>query len=208
MVEKATSRRFLPTRGVPIGVQVGDYAEAMVRYARVVATAASFAMACASSPPLRQTVAANARNDDPWLQHGVACPPDDPEGEAALKIEDLVVGTGTPVGDGQTVRVHYTAAPTGGATIHDSRDDGPPVEIIVGSTKTVCGLAKALPGMRAGGQRRVLVPWALAFGENGRSPDVQPRTDLVFVIDLYLPAETASGQGGPPPRPASGMRRR
>jgi peptidylprolyl isomerase len=174
---------------------------------RVLAAAASLALACASSPPLRQTVAANARNDDPWL-HGVACAPDDPAGDAALKMEDLVVGTGAPIGDGQTVRVHYTASLPGGAMIHDSRDDGPPVEIIVGSTKTVCGLAKALPGMRAGGQRQVVVPWALAFGESGRPPDVQPRTDLVFVIDLYLPADAASGQGGPPPRPASGMRRR
>jgi peptidylprolyl isomerase len=174
----------------------------------IAAGAVSVGSACAAGPPMRQTTADNARNDDPFL-HGTPCPQQDGSpGESALRVDDLVVGTGAPVAEGETVRVHYEASLVGGATIRNSRDDGPPIEVIVGSTKTICGFARALPGMRAGGQRRVVVPWALAFGEEGREPGVPPRTDLVFVIDLFRPAETPSGQGGPPPRPGAATRRR
>lgn len=169
--------------------------------------AALLSWACAGGPPMRPTTAANARNDDPWL-HGPACPANDASEDGGLQKEDLVVGTGAPVEEGATVRVHYTASLPGGATIHDSHDDGPPVEVIIGSTKTICGFARALSGMRPGGQRRVVVPSALAFGDRGRPPDIPPGTDLVLVIDLFLPAESSAGQGGPPPRPGGGTRRR
>ncbi len=110
------------------------------------------------------------------------------------------------------MRVHYVAKTVDGVTVHDSHYDGPPFEIVIGSTKTICGLHKAVVGMRAGEQRRVLIPWRLAFGEEGRSPDVPPKTDLVFVIDLYLPADAPSEHGAPPANPirggGGGMRRR
>jgi hypothetical protein len=163
------------------------------------------AIGCSSGPPMRPTTAANARNDDPWL-HGVACPTDS-AGAADVRVDEVFAGTGAPVGEGQTVRVHYTASLPDGRTIRDSRDDGPPIEVIIGSTKTVCGFDRALAGMRAGGQRRARVPWALAFGENGHAPDVPPRTDVLFTIDLFLPADAESQQGRPPANPAGGMRR-
>jgi FKBP-type peptidyl-prolyl cis-trans isomerase len=118
-----------------------------------------------------------------------------------MRIEDLDAGTGPVVGRGESVRVHYVAALASGATLHNTRDGGLPSEIMIGSTKTICGFERALIGMRAGGQRRVFVPWRLAFGENGRAPDVPPRADLVFVIDLYLPADTAYEPGAPPVNP-------
>ena len=164
--------------------------------------------ACASPQQVRPTTADNARNDDPWL-HGPGCADVDPSQDAGgLHTEDLAVGSGAPVGEGQTVRVHYVASLPSGQVLHDSHGDGPPVEIIIGSTKTLCGFGRALAGMRAGGQRRAVVASALAFGESGRPPDVPPKTDLVFVIDLYLPADASGLQGGPPARPSSGMRMR
>lgn len=178
--------------------------KAIEQVARVsVFVTAWLACACGSAPPMRQTYADNARNDDPWLQ-GPPCAAQD----AVVKTEDVVVGMGAPVGEGETVRVHYVASLPDGKPIHDSRDDGPPVEIIIGSTKTICGFGRALAGMRPGGQRRAHVPPALAFGASGRPPDVPPGTELVFTIDLYLPADSSGGQGGPPPRPAGGGRRR
>jgi FKBP-type peptidyl-prolyl cis-trans isomerase len=164
--------------------------------------------ACASAPPARPTTASNARNDDPWL-HGPTCADVDPSQNAAgLRTEDLEMGIGAPVAEGQTVRVHYVASLPSGQVLHDSHDEGLPVEIIIGSTKTLCGFGRALAGMRAGGQRRAVIDSALAFGDGGRPPDVPPKTDLVFVIDLYLPADTMTSGGGPPPNPAAGMRRR
>jgi peptidylprolyl isomerase len=166
----------------------------------------SLALACGGVAFPRETRASNARTDDPWLD-GARCPADASQ-DVGLRIEELEAGSGRPVGAGETVRVHYTALLPNGTTVHNTRDGGPPIEIVIGSTKTICGFEKALLGMRAGGQRRVHVPWRVAFGETGRPPDIEPRTDLVFVVDLFLPADVATGHGGGPPvNPLAGPRR-
>ena len=163
--------------------------------------AVSLDLSCGGALP-RQTTATDTRADDPWLE-GPRCPSgsqDDP----GLRIEELEAGTGKAVGDGEEVRVHYVARLPDGTMIHNTRHDGAPIEIIIGSTKIICGFEKALLGMHAGEQRRVTVPWRLAFGEDGRPPDVPPRTDLVFVIDLFLPAVSALENGSRPANPNAG----
>jgi FKBP-type peptidyl-prolyl cis-trans isomerase len=165
---------------------------------RTVLVAAALSACVGSSLP-RQTRASNARSDDPWLE-GERCAADSQDG-AGIRSEDLEAGTGRPIDHGDTVRVHYVATLPGGGALHSTRDGGLPIEIMVGSTKTICGFEQALIGMKPGGQRRVTIPWRLAFGENGRAPDVPPRTDLVFVIDLYLPADAVSEHGSPPVNP-------
>jgi FKBP-type peptidyl-prolyl cis-trans isomerase len=163
---------------------------------------ASVVASCAGSHHFRETRADNARADDPWLE-GERCTPetrDDP----GVRVEQVEEGVGRPVGDGETVRVHYVARLPSGETVHDTRAGCLPIEIIIGSTHTICGFEKALLGMRAGEQRRAYVPWHLAFGENGRPPDIQPRTDLVFLINLYLPADVVLEPHSGPTRPPVG----
>jgi FKBP-type peptidyl-prolyl cis-trans isomerase len=123
-------------------------------------------------------------------------------------VEVLAAGTGEPIGPGFTVRIHYVAALANGTIVHDTHEDGTPSEIILGSTKVICGVERALLGMRPGEQRRVVVPWSLAFGEAGRPPQIPPRADLVFLIDLYLPANLVVDHGAPPANPSVGPRRR
>jgi FKBP-type peptidyl-prolyl cis-trans isomerase len=175
-------------------------------FSGAVLLAASCTLSCGAGPTGRLTTASNTRGDDPWLA-GEGCTPDAPDA-APMHIEVLAAGSGQPVASGVNVRVHYIASLPNGAVLHDSHDSGLPSDIILGSTKTICGFERALLGMRPGEQRRVLVPWSLAFGESGRPPEVPPRTDLVFVIDLYLPAETVIEQGSHPVNPAGGGRRR
>jgi hypothetical protein len=177
------------------------------RLAGAVLLAQSLTLACGAGPTGRQTTAANARGDDPWLA-GEGCTANAPD-RPGPRIETLAEGTGRPVEIGETVRVHYVASVPGGAVLHDSHEGGIPSEIILGSTKTICGFERALLGMRPGEQRRVLVPWSLAFGETGRPQEIPPRTDVVFVIDLYLPANAVLDNSAPPPlNPARGGGRR
>jgi len=154
----------------------------------------------------RQTTASVARSDDPWL-FGPRCTADTPA-EPAPHTEVLAAGIGEPIAAGATVRVHYVASLSTGAPLHDSHDGNIPSEIILGSTKTICGFERALVGMRPGEQRRAFVPWSLAFGEEGRPPEIPPKADLVFVIDLYLPADIAYERGSRPANPSGGGRRR
>ena len=173
---------------------------------RFVLLAASLALSCGAGPTGRQTTATNTRGEDAWLA-GEGCTADTPADLAPL-VDVLAAGAGEPVAEGVTVRVHYVVSLPDGTKVHDSHDGSVPSEIILGSTKTICGLERALLGMRPGEQRRAVIPWSLAFGENGRAPEIPPRTDLVFVIDLYLPANASIERGAPPANPARGGRRR
>jgi hypothetical protein len=160
---------------------------------------------CRAEPPRfhARRLPPTTRIDDPWLEGGERCGPGSQD-DAGLRIEKLEEGSGREVGDGQEVRVHYVAKLPDGTIIHDTRQGGAPIEIVVGSTKLICGFEKALLGMHAGEQRRVTVPWRLAFGESGRSPDVPPGTDLTFVIDLFRPIVPALENGSRPANPARG----
>ena len=168
--------------------------------------AATLCLSCGGAPLPRDTTASNTRADDPWLE-GERCVADlhvdAGHDDTGLRVERVLAGTGKVVGDGETVRVHYVAQLANGTAIHDTREGGAPSEIIIGSTHVICGFERALLGMRAGEQRRVVVPSRLAFGEAGKPPDVPPRADLVFVIDLFLPAETVSSPRSTPVRPAT-----
>ena len=176
----------------------------------VASLALSLALSCTSCAGSqtygRQTTIAGARSDDPWLM-GERCTPDTPA-TPAPRVEVLATGTGDPVTQGMTVRIHYVAALATGAVVHDSHEGSTPSEVVLGSTHVICGLERALTGMRPGEQRRVVIPWALAFGEGGRAPEIPARADLVFLIDLYLPADMAVDRGAPPANPGGGMRRR
>jgi hypothetical protein len=173
----------------------------------VAGLASSLALSCAGPQVSgRQTTASNARGDDPWLA-GERCAADTPDSPAP-RIEVLAAGTGEPVTPGVTVRVHYVVSLADGTVVHDSHEGNLPSEIILGSTKTICGFERALLGMRPGEQRRAVIPWSLAFGESGRPPEIPPRSDLTLVVDLYLPADVVSGHGMPPVNPGGGGARR
>jgi len=164
----------------------------------------SVMLSCGGAPFPRETFASNARTDDTWLE-GQRCGPLS-SNVAGLRIEEIAAGPGKVVGDGDTVRVHYVARLADGTTVHDTEPDTPPIEIIIGSTKVICGFEKALLGMHAGAQRRVFVPSRLAFGDAGKPPTVPPGSDLSFVIDLYVPAEPTNEQRSAPVKPAGGGR--
>lgn len=46
------------------------------------------------------------------------------------------------------------------------------------------GWEQGVPGMRVGGQRRLVIPSDLAYGSAGRSPVIPPNAPLVFDITL------------------------
>jgi FKBP-type peptidyl-prolyl cis-trans isomerase len=155
---------------------------------------AALFLSCVNTSFPRETTANNARTDDTWLE-GDRCG-DGPRDDTGLRIETLEAGTGTVASLGHTVRVHYVAQLPDGTKVHDTSADGPPIELIVGSSRVICGFERGIVGMHAGEQRRVTVPWRLAFGEEGKPPGVPPRTDVVFVIDLFTPADPVLEQRG------------
>jgi FKBP-type peptidyl-prolyl cis-trans isomerase len=101
-----------------------------------------------------------------------------------LQSTDLQVGTGEEVKSGATVTAHYTGALAKDGTIFQSSHDlGEAIEFSLEGV--IKGWTDGVPGMKVGGKRRLVIPYALAYGEEGR-PDggIPAKADLVFDIEL------------------------
>jgi hypothetical protein len=100
-----------------------------------------------------------------------------------LRSRDVTIGTGDPVGDGDSITVQYTGwLKDNGTEFDTSRDTKQPL------TSPLSGLIRgwqiAVPGMRPGGIRQLEIPSELAYGAAGSPPSIPPNADLVFEIKL------------------------
>jgi FKBP-type peptidyl-prolyl cis-trans isomerase len=138
-------------------------------------------------PPSAQPVAVASASQAP-PQPDQPPPPAGPTPE--VKITDVVKGTGPEVKLGDMATVHYVGTLTNGTKFDASRDHGQPFEFQVGG-RVIDGWNKGLPGMKVGGKRKLVIPWQLAYGEQGSPPKIPPKSDLVFEIELL--------KIGPPP---------
>ena len=99
---------------------------------------------------------------------------------------DLVVGTGATAAVGSIVTVSYTGwlydtgKPNGKGTQFDSGTLQP---FVVGSANLIQGFQQGVVGMKAGGQRRLILPPELAYGSNPPS-GIPVNATLVFEITL------------------------
>jgi FKBP-type peptidyl-prolyl cis-trans isomerase FkpA len=122
-----------------------------------------------------------------------ACGKDTPAGpspttSAPYSQTDLVIGTGATAAAGSTVTVAYTG------WLHDSTkpdakgtqfDSGTLPPFVLGTGRVIRGWDQGLVGMRVGGQRRLVIPPDLAYGNN--SPDttrIPQNATLVFDVTL------------------------
>jgi FKBP-type peptidyl-prolyl cis-trans isomerase FkpA len=101
-----------------------------------------------------------------------------------LRINDIKAGTGEAVKDGDTVSVHYTGAFLDGRKFDSSVDRGQPFSFTVGAGEVIKGWDQGLIGMKVGGQRELLIPSDLAYGEQGAQGAIPPNTPLYFQIQL------------------------
>jgi FKBP-type peptidyl-prolyl cis-trans isomerase FkpA len=110
-----------------------------------------------------------------------------------IEVTDRVVGTGPEPRKGLFVIIRYTgwiydeqAADKKGKKFINSDDRGAPVSFVYGYKRALPGLEKGMEGMKAGGQRTVVIPAKLAFkGSRQESPDgVSVDSNLVIDIEL------------------------
>jgi FKBP-type peptidyl-prolyl cis-trans isomerase FkpA len=107
-----------------------------------------------------------------------------------LQKTDVVKGTGEGISLGQVAVVHYTgwlydpAAPEQKGTKFDSsRDRGEPFKFTIGAGEVIRGWDEGVQGMQPGGQRRLVIPSDLAYGDPGKGP-IPPGATLVFDVEL------------------------
>lgn len=99
-----------------------------------------------------------------------------------LEIKDLTPGSGAEVAQGGTVTAHYTGALAKDGTIfQSSKDTGDPFTTSLSGV--IPGWQQGIPGMKAGGVRRLVIPASLAYGDQAAG-NIPANSDLVFDIEL------------------------
>jgi FKBP-type peptidyl-prolyl cis-trans isomerase len=101
-----------------------------------------------------------------------------------LTIEDTLLGEGAAAAPGQLVDVHYTGWLAGGRKFDSSREREEAFKFVLDSGDVIPGWDEGVLGMKVGGQRRLVIPPHLGFGEQGAGSAVPPNATLVFDIEL------------------------
>lgn len=99
-----------------------------------------------------------------------------------LEIVDTIPGDGAEVAPGATVTVNYCGIGQTTRTIFDSsyqRGEAIPFSL----DGVIPGFAEGLVGMKVGGQRLLVMPGSLGYGENP-PPGIEPNETLIFVVDM------------------------
>lgn len=100
-----------------------------------------------------------------------------------LVIDDIYLGTGPKVVNGDTVTVHYLGVLTNGTQFDNSRVRGEPFQFTVGDGRVIGGWEQGIIGMQVGGQRTLVIPPELGYGKAGSN--IVPRgATMIFTIEL------------------------
>lgn len=110
-----------------------------------------------------------------------------PSGAPAKQLQetDLIEGTGAEAKSGDKVTVQYVGVGyKSGKEFDASWNRGEPFSFTLGASEVIPGWDQGVEGMKVGGQRELVIPPELAYGETGAPPLIGPNETLVFVIDL------------------------
>ena len=198
-------------------------------------TAKPAAAAAKAAPATLPTVAAIIKEPAAIATKGIQ----KPFFTVALRYKEIKVGTGAEAEPGKLYKVLYTGYRASDGAIFDSTNlhprppvldkDGKPVLGDGGKPKqgppqpmpfpqgtggTIIGFDQSFAGMKVGGQRRIFIPWQMAYGTRAmpdRGPDhpgIPAKSDLIFDVELVdvtdMPAQQAHPGMMPGMRPGAG----
>lgn len=107
------------------------------------------------------------------------------ETESGLKYFDFKTGDGDEAVDTSNVEIHAAAWLTNRALISSTFDSDNSLSLDLDSEDVVAGLAEGVVGMKVGGERGLLVPPELAFGDVGiPGAGIPGGASIIYEIEL------------------------
>jgi peptidylprolyl isomerase len=100
-----------------------------------------------------------------------------------LGKQDRILGTGAEAVAGKTVVVNYIGRLVDGNKFDTSCDRGQPLDFELGAGRVIKGWDDGVAGMKVGGQRRLVIPAELGYGEAGIG-SIPPNAALIFDVEL------------------------
>jgi len=108
-----------------------------------------------------------------------------------LQKIDTKQGTGAEALSGKPVVVHYTGwlydaskPDRKGAKFDSSRDRQVPFGFFLGAGKVIKGWDEGVVGMKVGGQRTLVIPPGMAYGDRAMGNVIPANSTLIFDVEL------------------------
>ena len=101
---------------------------------------------------------------------------------SGLQYKVITEGTGVKALDGDQVTTHYTGKLIDGKVFDSSVERGEPATF--GVNQVIAGWTEALKLMPEGSKWELYIPYNLAYGAQGRPPQIPQYSVLVFEIEL------------------------
>jgi FKBP-type peptidyl-prolyl cis-trans isomerase FkpA len=194
MEEKSDNvmKRSVAPAAVPFHALTGaDSIWTMVRPLLLVAAFAGLLLACGADSPARAAIRSVGAGLNPPLP-----PPDtipevlDYNADLGVNItemaklpggvlyQDMVVGAGREASPTDSVEIAFLGwLPDG------SKVDSGMVSLRLGSGAMIQGIETAIPGMKPGGRRKLVIPPGLAYGSEGQDA-IPPNAVVVYEVEL------------------------
>ncbi|KAI8980416.1 hypothetical protein BDB01DRAFT_836637 [Pilobolus umbonatus] len=101
-----------------------------------------------------------------------------------LVTEDVKVGSGASCKSGQRIGMRYIGKLASNGKVFDKNVSGKPFVFNLGRSEVIKGWDIGIVGMKVGGERKLMIPAALAYGKRGAPPDIPKNANLVFDVKL------------------------
>lgn len=102
--------------------------------------------------------------------------------DSGLQYKVLIQGDGPIPTESAQVTVHYKGTLLDGTEFDSSYQRGEPITMPINGF--IAGWIEALQLMKQGSKYRLFIPPALAYGDRGAGPLIQPNSTLIFDVEL------------------------
>ncbi len=104
--------------------------------------------------------------------------------DSGLQFILVKEGSGKKAAPGYTVTVHYTGYFEDGSIFDSSVERDQPFQFDLGMGRVIVGWDEGVALMKVGDKARLIIPFQLAYGEEGFPGVIPPKSTLIFDVEL------------------------